>query len=522
MIIANDLSSLVSQFSSELLDFHQGLEKEGLRVVGEGRISTHEHHKDLGHKLTHPYITTDYAENLLEFISPVFNKDERLTHFIEQIHLYTFKNMYKDESIWSASMPALLPQKDFDIPLAYYGESFPGKLKTLYRSGLGYRYGRSMQAIAGVHFNFSFAKSFIIELFKEANTHEDLKEFQDDLYFKLIRNFRRTSFILPFLFGASPVVDESFLNGKEHELKKLAKNTFGREFGTSLRMGGLGYTSEAQKSISICYNQLPTYIKTLETARLTSYPEYEDIKVKVDGEYRQLNTNLLQIDNEFYSTIRPKHVALSGESALQALHRGGVEYIEVRLMDLNPYALGGINEEGIRFLQHYLTYCLSAPSEVIEQSECDIIDQNFKNVVIQGRDPKSQVHFNGKDMLVTEAVETVLNEMEELSNKNEDLKEYFQKGIDKQRSKLANFDLLPSQRMLNELSERTSFVDHINNVSKDLKLEALKIKEDEKLFSEFALLKGKSFEEEQKIYRSQSGDFDMYLENYFKQIRIDK
>lgn len=520
MIISNDLSHLIIQFSNELLDFHQGLEKEGLRVIGDGRISTHEHHKNLGHKLTHPYITTDYAENLLEFISPVFNKDERLVHFIEQVHLYTFKNVYQDESIWSASMPARLPEKDFDIPLAYYGESFPGKLKTLYRSGLGYRYGRSMQAIAGVHFNFSFAKSLIYELFKETKTHDDLKEFQNDLYFKLVRNFRRTSFILPFLFGASPVVDESFLRGKKHDLSKLAKDTYGREFGTSLRMGGLGYTSEAQKSISICYNQLPTYIKTLEKARLTSYPDYEKIGVKVDGKYRQLNTNLLQIDNEFYSTIRPKHVAISGESALQALHRGGVEYIEVRLMDLNPYTLGGINEEGIRFLQHYLTYCLSAPSEVIEDSECETIDSNFKNVVTEGRNPQAKVHFRGKNILVGEAIESILDEMEELISKNTQLKEYFQKGIDKQRSKLKNYDLLPSQKMLNNLSENTSFVEHIYRISKDLKTSTLKMAEDEKIFSEFSLLKEKSFEEEAKIHRSQSGDFDMYLDNYFKQIRI--
>ena len=521
MIIKDDLTKFANEFSTELLKFNQGLEKEGLRVLGEGQISTYDHAKDLGHKLTHPYITTDYAENLLEFISPVYNKDERLMNFIEQVHLYTFKNMHSDEVIWPASMPAVLPEKDFDIPLAYYGESFPGKLKTLYRSGLGYRYGRSMQAIAGVHFNFSFSQSFIIELFKELKIHEHLNDFQDDLYFKLIRNFRRTSFILPFLFGASPVVDESFLKNKQHNLTKLGKNTFGKEFATSLRMGGLGYTSNAQKSISICYNQIKTYINTLEKARLTSYPDYEKIGVKVDGEYRQLNSNLLQIDNEFYSTIRPKHVALSGESALQALNRGGVEYIEVRLMDLNPYTLGGINEEGIRFLQHYLTYCLCAPADVIPADECETIDENFSTVVTEGRDPKATIKFRNKDMLVKDSVGIILEEMESLLSCNTDLKNYFQKGIDRQREKLANYDLLPSQRMLNAINEETSFVDHVLEQANILKAQALKMSEDEKLFMELELLKHKSFEEEARIYRAQSGDFDTYLENYFKQIRIE-
>jgi len=513
---------MISKLSKELLEFNQGIEKEGLRTDSNGVVSQKPHHQDLGHKLTHPYITTDYSENLLEFISPVFNKDKNLLNFIEQVHSYSFKKMDKDELIWPASMPAVLPEDDFDIPLAYYGESFSGKIKTLYRSGLGYRYGRSMQTIAGMHFNFSFSKNFILGLYKELGSHDNLQSFQDDLYFKLIRNFKRTNFILPFLFGASPVVDKSFLKEKKHNLKLLAKDTYGLKYATSLRMGGLGYTSDAQESISICYNQLHTYIQFLEEARLTSYPSYEKIGLKKDGEYIQLNTNLLQIDNEFYSTLRPKHVALSGESALQALNRAGVEYIEIRLMDLNPYELGGINEEAVRFLQHYLTYCLCAPSETILPDECSLSDQNFKEAVTNGRDPNSTINFRGDKTLLKDATMEILSEMEDLLGCCDNLKSYFSPGIDRQKVKCNDYSLLPSQKIMDNINDETSFVEHIKTSAKKLKEKALNLSEDQDIFAELNVLRTKSFKDEEKITRNQSGDFESYLHNYFQQIKIEQ
>ena len=520
-MITENLTPYISSVVKELLDFNQGIEKEGLRVQApSAKVSKRAHHKDLGHKLTHPYITTDYSEHLLEFITPVFNKDKNLQEFIKQVHKFSYLNMDPDEVIWSSSMPAILPENESDIPLAYYGESFPGKLKTLYRSGLGYRYGRSMQTIAGMHFNFSFSKSFIIEMFKQLNTHEDLREFQDAMYFKLIRNFKRTSFILPLLFGASPVVDKSFLKDKDHDLEELGKDTYGLKYATSLRMGGLGYTSSAQENIQICYNKLPTYIKALEEARLSSYPPYEKIGLKKDGEFIQLNTNLLQIDNEFYSTIRPKHVALSGESALHALYRGGVEYIEVRLMDLNPYTIGGINEEGIRFLQHYLTYCLCADSPELSFDECKITEENFKEVVRNGRNPNCEINYKGSMQSLNEVSLEILDEMEELLACCSDLKNYFVSGINKQREKLSNYELLPSEKVLSHINENYSFVDHILETSIKLKEEVLKEPKKEEVFSELEVLKTKSFREEEVVFRKQSGDFETYLDNYFKQIKI--
>ena len=343
------------------------------------------HPKDLGSKLTHAKITTDYSENLLEFITGVHSSTESLLNELTEIHNFARTSLV-DEYLWPASLPGILPENEDDIPLAYYGESNVGKLKTLYRKGLGHRYGRSMQSIAGLHYNFSFSDRFWEYAHKEVNSNLSIQEFKNEQYFSLIRNYRRYSWLLIYLFGSSSVVHKSFLNRKEHQLEELSSDSFFTEFGTSLRMGGLGYTSDAQKDIGICYNQLSTYIKTLELARQENFKAYEKIGLKdSSGEYKQLNTNLLQIDNEFYSNIRPKNVAQSRESALQALHKRGIEYLEVRLLDLDPEEANGVSKKQIEFLHMFLIWCLVKDSPKICEKECREVDYNYAQVVASGR-----------------------------------------------------------------------------------------------------------------------------------------
>lgn len=507
--------------ASLLLEFHQGIEKEGLRALEDGRSSLRPHHKNLGHKLTHPYITTDYAENLLEFVTPVFTENDDLLDFLDMIQAFSFKSMDQDELIWPSSMPSLLPE-DPSIPIANFGESNTGRLKSLYRTGLGHRYGRSMQSIAGMHFNYSISRKLIEKLRHDFAPEKTLKDFTDQFYFKQIRNFRRHSWILSYLFGASPVVDESFLKGKKHSLQKLGKNTWGREFGTSLRMGGLGYTSAAQKDISVCYNKIETYVGTLESARKRSYPDYEKIGAKVGEDYRQLNTNLLQIDNEFYSTLRPKRTAKSGESALQALHQHGVEYIEVRLLDLNPFAPEGISSEAISFLQLFLTLCAYDESPVIDKSECDVIEQNFETIVNEGRDPKARLQIGGKSISVKEAASDLLNHMQEFIDQSSELKKYYQEGLSAQFKQAQSPENTFSAKVLESIGEDKSFIDATLELAKQHKEDLLNREFSERELSAMIKLSESTFAQERELVSGDNEDFDEFLKKYFDRINIEE
>ncbi|MDG9667035.1 glutamate--cysteine ligase [Hahella sp. CR1] len=383
--LAARLEKLRRRHPQALADIYRGIEKEGLRVDSKGFIAQSDHPQALGSALTHPNITTDYSEALLELITPVTREVDELLTSLQEIHQFVHANLPAGESLWAGSMPSLL-DGDESIRIAEYGESNLGKIKHVYRRGLAYRYGRIMQSIAGVHFNFSLGDDFWRAYQEVLAQSAPLQEFKSESYFSLIRNFRRWSWLLMYLFGASPALDRSFLSGRDHKLDQFGTDTLGLPHATSLRMSDLGYQNNAQSSLKICFNHLNTYVKTLYDATHTPFPRYEAIGLQRDGEYIQLNANLLQIENEYYNTIRPKRVAQSGEKPIQALKRRGIEYIEVRCLDLDPFSPIGVSESQIRFLDAFLLTCLLSDSAKIVDEECSIIEENFLTAVSRGRD----------------------------------------------------------------------------------------------------------------------------------------
>ncbi|UTF58875.1 glutamate--cysteine ligase [Gilvimarinus sp. DA14] len=367
----------------------RGIEKESLRVSPEGRLSHADHPAGLGSALTHPHITTDYSEALLEFITEPATRISDVLAQLDDIHRYTYSQL-GDELLWPGSMPCVLAG-DNSIPVARYGTSNSGTMKTVYRLGLGHRYGRAMQTIAGVHYNFSLPDDFWRELARQEGNTQTLQDFKTDKYFALIRNFRRYFWLLLMLFGAAPAVCKSFVRGREHSLKPFGSdaNTLHAPFATSLRMGDLGYQSDAQNSLIVCYNNLDNYLKTLCGAITQPHPDYQAIGVTdAEGHYRQLNTSLLQIENEFYSTIRPKRTTASGETALQALRLRGVEYVEVRCVDLNPFEPLGVSSDQLHYLDAFLLFCLLQDSPQTTDAEYANLQENQKRVVYRGLDPQ--------------------------------------------------------------------------------------------------------------------------------------
>jgi glutamate--cysteine ligase len=361
-----------------LQGLRRGIEKESLRVRPDGGLAVTPHPARLGSALTHPSITTDFSESQLELITGVHPSAAACLKELTEIHQVVYRAI-GDEMLWCASMPCGL-MADNAIPLGRYGESNVGRAKNVYRMGLSHRYGRRMQTISGIHYNFSVPGSP-----------------SNDEYFALIRNFRRHSWLLLYLFGASPAVCSSFVAGRAHELQKLSEHTHYLPYATSLRMGRLGYQSDAQSSLAVSYNSLASYAASLQEAMTRPYPPYEAIGVRVGGEYRQLATSLLQIENEFYGTIRPKRVIRPGERPLHALRERGVEYVEVRLMDLDPFCPIGITANAFHFLDVYLLHCFISDSPPDSPEELSAIIRNKQRVAARGREPGLRLeHGNEK------------------------------------------------------------------------------------------------------------------------------
>lgn len=499
----------------------RGVEKESLRVSPEGVIAQTPHPKALGSALTHPSITTDYSEALLEFISSPSHRVEQVLEQLMSIHQFTYQYL-QEEWLWPASMPCILPS-DKDIPIAQYGSSNNGKMKSVYRLGLGLRYGRKMQTISGIHYNFSLPNSFWALLHRQSGSLDSLEQFKTDQYFALIRNFRRYYWLLLYLFGASPAVCSSFVKGMAHQLAPLdeSSHTLYTPFATSLRMGDLGYQSSAQQSLVIDYNDLPSYLQTLCNAIRQPYADYESIGITNDhGEHHQLNTSLLQIENEFYSPIRPKRTAKRGETALQALRARGVEYIEVRCLDLNPFEPLGLTVPQMHFLDCFLLFCLLEPSPPSDTEENQRIQRNQHQTVYHGRDPKATLETLGGNRSLREWGSELLERMipiAEILDKayGQESHEY---SLRQQQELLSNADLTPSARVLSSLKENQwnfkTFALHQAKQNAD-SISAIPLNlNTQKELERSATASWQSLHE---LEAQESPSFETFLQNYYQQ-----
>jgi len=361
----------------------RGIEKEGLRVLPDGTLAADAHPRALGSALTHPHITTDFSESQLELVTGVHAGIGDCLRELTDIHREVLQAI-GTQRMWASSMPGHLPP-DGAIPIGYYGTSNVGQAKRVYRNGLVHRYGARMQTISGIHYNWSI----------DGATTED--------YFALIRNFRRHVFVLLMLFGASPAVTKGFVAGLDHGLRPLGADTLHLPHATSLRMGRLGYQSDAQSALCVSYNHLDGYARSLHGALIGSHPPYEALGIQApDGSYRQLDTSLLQIENEFYSPIRPKRVTKPGERPLHALRERGVEYVEVRCMDLQPELTVGIDAHTLRVLDVFLLWAMTSDSPPDSPQEIRELVENQRLVAARGREPGLSLRRNGDSVLLAD------------------------------------------------------------------------------------------------------------------------
>ncbi len=512
-----------------LQDLQRGIEREALRVDTANHLAQTPHPAVLGSPLTHPSITTDFSEALLEFVTPVTTGVDNVLAELDRIHRFVYSQL-QDEMLWSASMPCLLGDES-TISIAQYGSSPNAQMKTIYRRGLSHRYGRAMQTIAGIHYNFSLPDGLWQLLQADEGDTRARQDYITERYFDLIRNVNRYSWLLIYCYGASPVVDKDFFRIKNtvqpQDWVHCDANSLTHPYATALRLSDVGYQSTVQASIDVNYNSLDAYSRSLCQAIQQPYPPYAKIGVQQAGVYQQLSTSLLQIENECYSLIRPKRVAPSGKIPLGVLQQQGVEYIEMRCIDNNPALPLGIDADQIRFLDCFLLYCLLQPSPPCDQAEQACYRDNLARTVQQGRDPslrlmspKGPIPLAQWGEHLLDGISAIAQQLDQAHNTRA-----YQTVCQKQRDKLRNPALTPSARCMDAMQGQSlSFIDWAAQWSRqhqaDFLARPLPATEQQAFVQQVCV----SIAQQQQLEARDKRTTEAYLRDYYQQyqaLRID-
>ncbi len=505
---------------SLLRDARFGLEKESLRVSTSGGMAQTPHPPVLGSALTHPDITTDYSEALIEFITPPLPSVADALEYLADLQAYVYRRL-EDEILWATSMPCVL-SGDQKIPVATYGSSNAGRMKHLYRVGLGYRYGRVMQVIAGVHFNWSLAEALwpAYRLIEDANC--SLREFRDRRYMAQVRNLQRYGWLIPYLFGASPAVCKSFFQGQATNLPSFDETTYYAPHATSLRMGDIGYQNSREEGLGIkaCYDDVHSYADSLLRATMTPAEAWQAIGVRKDGEYRQLNANILQIENEYYSTVRPKQLAGGLEKPSLALKKHGIRYIELRSLDVNAYHPLGLDETQGRFLEVFMLFCLLADSPLIDARERREIDRNLLDVAHRGREPKLVLRHRGVRVPMRGWALEILESMQPVCEVLDSIEggAWFEDAVDEQVARVRAPERTPSATMLAEMRDNgEGFYQFARRLSHQHQRYFLQRRLAPDTVAQLDAKAAESLAAQRRLEAQPQVDFDTFLADYFAQ-----
>lgn len=349
-----------------------GIEREGQRVDLAGNLAKTDHPAIFGDRSYHPYIQTDFSETQTEMITPVTDSIPELFQYLAAVYDVTARSIPKEEMIWPLSMPPALPEKDEEIIIA--------KLKNfedvLYRRYLAKEYGKRKQMVSGIHFNFEFGDELLRTLFSHQEEFQDFSEFKTELYLKTARNFMRYRWMITYLFGASPMSEKNYFLDESHPQEPVR----------SIRNSALGYTNHP--NVKVSYASMKQYLADIE---------------------RMIEEGKLSEEKEFYTPLRFR----SGKKVAD-LATTGVRYIELRNIDLNPYARLGINPEQVRFLQLFLMYMLWTE----EKEDCDqwVAEGTTRNNKVALEQPSDQTEFHQEGREILEGMKQMLVELDWLDS----------------------------------------------------------------------------------------------------------
>jgi glutamate--cysteine ligase len=497
-----------------------GLEKEALRVSDTGLVADTPHPQALGSALTHPYITTDFSEALIELVTPALSTPTEVLDLLRDLHLFVYRHI-GEERLWATSMPCVLGGGGASIPLARYGSSNAATMKTVYRRGLGNRYGRVMQIIAGVHFNFSVADALWPVLQQAVGSDAGIADFRSWAYMGMVRNLQRLGWLIPYLFGASPAVCKTFVQDATTDLKSFDDKTLYYPYATSLRMGDIGYQNRQEEGTGMkaSYDSLDSYTRSLTWAIQTPCPQYENIGVKVNGRWEQLNDHVLQIENEYYSSVRPKQITDWMERPTLALRRRGIRYVELRSLDVNAYHPLGVDAQQMRFLTCFMLYSLLTESPRIDASERRAIDANQVSAAHRGREPGLTLVRRGAKVTLRAWADALLEAMRPIAELLGDGAGGLHcEALELQVQKVADPDTTPSAQMLAEMRERREgFAPFARRLAEQHRDYFRGLELDPEREDWFKRLAEQSRNRQRAIESADDIDFDEFLRRYFAQ-----
>ena len=508
MTFSSRVAELKDKGFFENIEISRGIEKESLRVKNNAQLSQSNHPKELGSPLTNKFITTDFSEALIELVTPTFNSVDEVYEFLLDLHIFTANAMESDEVLWSNSMPCFIGDES-EIRVAEYGSSNIGKLKNIYRKGLRVRYGSIMQCVAGIHYNFSIDDDSLRLFNKDLN-----KETKSDIYLGLIRNFKRNFWFLLYFFGASPIFDKSFVSGRNHSIKNTNKSDLYDEYATSLRMSEVGYQSYHQKALDIKYNSLDSFIESLKKGIFEEYEVFKSLGLyDENNERQQISSGILQIENELYDSIRPKRKGASETRPIELLSTQGIEYVEVRGIDLSPNTLTGISKSEMRLLDVFLIHCLITESESVSQSEYDEMNKNYVTAIHSGSDLDQKLSFNGSELSIRNKISNISDELLMIAKELNSIDPEFEKSV----SDCLNMENKSRQLLNNILGSDNSFTENIlqESINKMNSLKGAKLKNEAILENE----RFDSIELHKEIEAKKGVELNKYVEQYNDKVR---
>lgn len=303
-----------------------GLEREGLRVNQNGKLAQTSHPKAFGSRNFHPTIQTDFSEQQLELITPIAPSTKEARRFLAAITDVAGRTIPKNEVIWPLSMPPKLSPAE--IQIAHLENDF----ERYYREGLAKKYGKTLQAISGIHYNMELGPDLIQALFKVSD-YKNIRLFKNDLYLKLARNFLRFRWFLTYLYGAAPIAEEGFLT---RDISQPVR---------SIRNSDLGYVND--QKIHISYASLESYVSDIE-------------KYVAQGD--------LIAEKECYMPVR-----FRGQKENRLYLEKGITYLEFRCFDLDPFEVLGISQETMDTVHLFLLALLwlddiAEPDKLLNQA----------------------------------------------------------------------------------------------------------------------------------------------------------
>ena len=485
----------------------RGIERESLRVTQEGKISQSNHPKSLGSPLTSEDITTDFAEALVELVTPTFESAEELFEHLSLLHKFLYSEM-EEEILWNFSMPCAF-QNEKEIKIAEYGDTNSGMLKHIYRKGLRLRYGSIMQCVSGIHFNFSLS----IDSWDTLTNTPD-QSFVNEKYLGAIRNIKRNFWFLLERLGASPIAHESYLLNREHSLTKHGSNDLFLPCATSLRMSDVGYQSSMQNALKINYNNLDEFIDAIIKGINTPVKIFKEIGLLDElGVPQQISTGILQIENELYDTVRPKRSGPSGSRPATLLKNEGIEYLELRGIDINPFIPEGIDENKIKLLDIFIMHSLISESPQVSDKEIEEIRANQKTMVENGRSENIKLQQNGVSTPLQELKKILYDELEQVATAMDE----YCPGYSNALSAEMGENLLPSEKVMNEMnSQNLSFQEY--GLAQSKKIAAKQHSHAGDDFSKFSLNAKKSLKDFENLNKNAGMDINKYVELYNSKI----